>query len=362
VSFLSLQSLRKAYGPTRALGDVDLTVARGSRTAIVGASGSGKTTLLRLVAGFDVPDAGRIMLDGQILADGPNGVPAYLRGVGLVVQEGGLFPHLTIAENIGFGLDRRAPGRDARIADLTRMVGLEAAMLKRKPDELSGGQQQRVALARALARTPRLMLLDEPFSALDTALRASTRRATADLLRDAGITTVLVTHDQAEAMSFADHVVVMGRGQVLQAGTPHELYLRPATAEVAEMLGDAIILPAELDHGWADCALGRIATGDSLTRRSGRIVLRPEQIVLTPQDADSTPGGIAGQVMAIDFGGSTCTATVRVTSPDSAPVLLDRLSLRPAVAELGASGSTVRIAVLGQAHVLAEPNRPHATG
>ncbi len=215
MSFLSIDKADKRYGAMVALDGVSLEVASGSRTAIVGPSGSGKTTLLRLIAGFEGPDAGRIALDGAVLADGPAIVPAHRRGIGFVTQDGALFPHLTIADNIGFGLERGAADRDDRIRALMRTVDLDPRLLERRPHQLSGGQQQRVALARALARRPRLMLLDEPFSALDTGLREATRKAVAALLQEAGVTTILVTHDQAEALSFADQVAVLREGRLV---------------------------------------------------------------------------------------------------------------------------------------------------
>jgi iron(III) transport system ATP-binding protein len=178
-----------------ALNAVDLSVPAGSRTAIVDPSGSGKTTLLRIIAGFEAPDAGSVTLAGENLADGPDTIPAYRRCIGVVMQDGALFPHLSIAGNIGFGLERSSSYRARRIAELMRMVELDVAMLDRRPDELSGGQQQRVALARALAREPRLMLLDEPFSALDAGLRSSTRKMVTNLLTDGihPVTTALPT-------------------------------------------------------------------------------------------------------------------------------------------------------------------------
>ena len=214
MSVLRLKDLQKAYGPVKALDGVSLDVRPGSRTAIVGPSGSGKTTLLRMIAGFDAPDRGSIHLGDTCLADGPNAVPAHRRGIGIVAQDGALFPHLSIRQNIGFGLPRDVPGRDALIASLLEMVGLDASMLPRRPDQLSGGQQQRVALARALARKPKLMLLDEPFSALDTGLRVATRKAVANLLTEQGITTILVTHDQGEALTMSDRVAVFNNGDL----------------------------------------------------------------------------------------------------------------------------------------------------
>ncbi|MBN8891690.1 MAG: ABC transporter ATP-binding protein [Rhodospirillales bacterium 70-18] len=346
MSFLSLTALGKRYGAVAALDGVTLEVPAGGRTAIVGPSGSGKTTLLRLIAGFEAPDAGRITLGGELLADGPAAVPAHRRGVGVVMQDGALFPHLSVADNIGFGLERGAARRAARIAELMAMVGLDAAMRARRPDALSGGQQQRVALARALARQPRLMLLDEPFSALDTALRASTRKAVSDLLSGAGITTILVTHDQAEALSFADQVAVMGAGRLLQVGTPQALYERPLTPMVASFLGEAIILVARLAGGRAECALGLIpvADRDMDGRRHGlaRIMLRPEQVELAED-------GVAAEVAEVAFGGNVCTVSVRLCGGDATALTLRRAGLGvPAV------GTIVRLRVAGAAHVFAD--------
>jgi iron(III) transport system ATP-binding protein len=356
MSFLSLQAVRKNYGEVEALAGVDLSVAAGSRTAIVGPSGSGKTTLLRIIAGFEAPDAGSLVLDGQVMADGADCVPPHRRGIGVVAQDGALFPHLSIADNVGFGLDRNEPGRAGRIRDLVSMVGLDTAMLARKPDQLSGGQQQRVALARALARKPRLMLLDEPFSALDTGLRASTRKAVAELLTAEGITSILVTHDQAEALSFADQVAVMRDGIFPQTGTPRELYLHPVDAMVAEFLGDAVILPAMVEDGWAQCALGRLAVAKGSANGAASVMIRPEQVLLTglaPADPPTKSEGEAiAQVLEIDFGGSVCTLVLRLKGhSDNIPG--STISLRRSGAETFSAGDLVRIAIAGEAHVFA---------
>jgi iron(III) transport system ATP-binding protein len=351
MSVLDVRGVTKRYGATVALNGVTLQVATGSRTAIVGPSGSGKTTLLRLIAGFDVPDAGQVILDGAVMADGPEAVPAYRRGVGVVMQDGALFPHLSIAENIGFGLDRAAPGRAARIADLIRMVELDAAMLDRRPDALSGGQQQRVALARALAREPRLMLLDEPFSALDTGLRASTRRMVASLLAEAGITAILVTHDQAEALSFADQLVVMANGTVCQAGPPHDLYLRPSSPMVATFLGEAVILPALLGKGYADCLVGRIPIAPSARQGPGTIMLRPEQITLLSGGAaaDGSCAMTCAEVVDVEHSGAVCEVSVRLPPTGCHPSqTLVLPQMRTGVPRLGAA---VRLTVAGMAHV-----------
>lgn len=348
---LELKALYKNYGAVRALDGVDLLVQPGSRTAIVGPSGSGKTSLLRVIAGFEVPDAGRVTLGGQLLADGPEAVPAHRRGIGYVPQDGALFPHLSVADNVGFGLARNDPQRSQRIAELMDMVSLDAAMLQRRPHELSGGQQQRVALARALALRPRLMLLDEPFSALDTGLRAATRKAVAQLLQSAGITTILVTHDQSEALSFADQVAVMRHGRLAQVGSPTELYLRPVDAATANFLGEAIVLPATLTAGWADCALGRVATHGTHHSGAAHIMLRPEQLQLSPLPAGTVQPALAhggyGTVLEVDFCGPVSELSVRLLGAADLPPLLVRSS---AVQPL-ALGDTVQISVLGAAHV-----------
>ena len=370
MSFLELRSVHKAFGTVTALDGIDLSVAAGSRTAIVGPSGCGKTTLLRIIAGFEAPDSGRVELGGKVLSDGPSAVPAHHRGIGFVVQDGALFPHLSVEANVGFGLHRNAPGRSGRIAELMDMVELDAALLPRKPDELSGGQQQRVALARALARKPQLMLLDEPFSALDTGLRDTTRKSVARLLSGAGITTILVTHDQPEALSFADQVAIMSAGRLPQVGAPRALYLRPRDRIIAEFLGEAVVMPALLADGWAVCALGRIRVDDPHRHGPAQIMLRPEQISLAPvQDGDSEaaaagPDGSFGEVMEIEFGGSVCTLAVRLgddpgsdrIGPDGAAESKTRLLLRRLSNDVPPVGAIVRIAISGEAHVFTEPD------
>lgn len=348
---LELKALYKNYGPVRALDGVDLQVQPGSRTAIVGPSGSGKTSLLRIIAGFEVPDAGRVVLGGQVLANGAEAVPAHRRGIGYVPQDGALFPHLSVADNVGFGLARDDPQRAQRIAELMDMVSLDVGMLQRRPHELSGGQQQRVALARALALRPRLMLLDEPFSALDTGLRAATRKAVAQLLQSAGITTILVTHDQAEALSFADQVAVMRQGRLAQVGSPADLYLRPVDATTADFLGEAVVLPATLEPAWATCALGRVATHGAHPRGAGQIMLRPEQLQLTPLPAGTAQTALAhggyGTVLEVDFCGPVSELTVRLLGATGLPPLL----VRSSALQTPAVGDAVQISVLGAAHV-----------
>ena len=358
MSFLEIKGLHKHYGPVAALAGVDIDVASGSRTAIVGPSGCGKTTLLRLIAGFEAPDQGRIVLDGEVLANGGAAIPAHRRGIGVVAQDGALFPHLTISDNIGFGMGRGDDKRAERIVELAYIVGLDKAILKRRPHELSGGQQQRVALARAMAMKPRLMLLDEPFSALDTALRASMRKAVAELLEAAGITTILVTHDQAEALSFAAQVAVMRDGKFSQVGTPRDLYLKPKDRMIAEFLGDAIILPASISGGFANSPLGRIAVDTNDSRDVARIMLRPEQIGLkrtSREGMSGTPDMLFGEVTESEFAGSTCTIAVRLLNnfdpPDAAAIGNTPLILRKSGMDAPAVGEIVRLTVSGKAHV-----------
>jgi iron(III) transport system ATP-binding protein len=347
MTFLAIKNISKRYGPVHALDNIDLTVAAGSRTAIVGPSGSGKTTLLRIIAGFEVPDAGQVVLQGETLADGEAIVPAHRRGIGIVSQDGALFPHLSVSENIGFGMERGARDRDQRINALIDMVELDRGMLTRRPHQLSGGQQQRVALARALGRKPRLMLLDEPFSALDTGLRENMRKAVARVLQIAGITAVLVTHDQAEALSFADQVAVLREGALIQAGTPQALYLSPRDRETALFLGDAIVLPADLDGGTAKCILGHIPVDSESRQGRTDIMLRPEQLRLSALDEAGAKAACIGKVTEIEFGGAVCAVTVVLSTANGS----ETLNIKSSGVGLPEIGSMVSVSVIGKAHV-----------
>jgi len=348
---LEINALYKSFGSQAALEDIHLSIATGSRTAIVGPSGSGKTTLLRMIAGFEFPDAGRITLDGQPLVDAQTQVPAHQRLIGYVPQDGALFPHMTVADNIAFGIVDKAT-RQQRVAELMDSVALEPQMGKRWPHELSGGQQQRVALARALAQRPRLMLLDEPFSALDTGLRASMRKMVARLLSEAGVTTILVTHDQSEALSFADQLAVMRKGRLVQAGHPMDLYLRPDDEDTALFLGDAVILPALIENGWAQCDLGRLAVNDEGRLGQAQIMLRPEQLQLAAHLPGQPDGnGSPAVVTECDFGGNTCTLTVELKAP-AADGQKRSLLVRSSGMHAPRVGSEVRVSALGHAHVL----------
>ncbi|MCX4216576.1 MULTISPECIES: ABC transporter ATP-binding protein [unclassified Pseudomonas] len=347
---LEINSLSKAFGAQTALDSVNLSVPTGSRTVIVGPSGSGKTTLLRMIAGFEFPDAGSLTLNGQTLVDSNHAVPAYQRQIGYVPQDGALFPHMTVADNIGFGLAETGGRRTERIQALMDSVALNADMAARWPHELSGGQQQRVSLARALAQRPRLMLLDEPFSALDTGLRGAMRKMVARLLEDAGVTTILVTHDQGEALSFADQLAVMRDGRLVQSGHPMDLYRYPCDEQTAHFLGEAVVMPARIEAGWAHCDLGRVAVNTNGFSGAAQIMLRPEQLQLS--DIPPDPDGCHAVVTDRDFGGNVCTLTVELRSRASPG---RSLLVRSSGMHAPPAGSTVQLSILGTAHVFAVP-------
>ena len=338
---LELTSISKSFSDAQVLDSLNLSVAPGSRTAIVGPSGSGKTTLLRILAGFETPDSGRIVMQGRTLFDQNNFIPAHLRKIGFVPQEGALFPHLNVADNIAWGLDGTRHEKRQRVEALMEMVSLDRQLATHWPHEISGGQQQRVALARALAQRPSLMLLDEPFSALDTGLRAMTRKATADLLAEAGVASILVTHDQNEALSFATQVAVMRSGRFTQVGTPYQVYSQPVDEETALFLGDAVILPAQLASGYALCALGEVPTDNAQATGQGRVMLRPEQLHVTACAAHESPVSI----VEVDFTGQLSTLTLALAG-QTEPITLKTVS-QPG----WHPGAAVRIDIAGTARV-----------
>ncbi len=281
MSELKLRGVTAGYGREAVLEDVDLTVTEGATTAVLGGSGSGKTTLLRAVAGFLRPRSGTVTVGGRTVAGPGAWVPPERRGVGYVRQDGGLFPHLSVAGNIAFGLPWPRKRHHDRVLELLDLVGLPAALAERHPHQLSGGQQQRVALARALAPRPGLILLDEPFSSLDTALRATTREATARALRATGATAVLVTHDQGEALSFADEVAILTAGRFRQVDRPTTVYREPVDPEVAEFLGDALLIAGIATEDSVVCRLGRLPLHGSTAHGDVDVMIRPEQLTLT---------------------------------------------------------------------------------
>src|SRR5215207_829816 len=243
---LNIAHLSKSYNGTTVLQNVSLSVRAGQIMALLGPSGCGKTTMLRLIAGFEWPDGGTIAINGRVVASGSVRVPAEDRRVGMVFQEYALFPHLSVADNIAFGLKNGKREKEARVGDMLALVGL-SGLGERMPYELSGGQQQRIALARALAPQPDILLLDEPFSNLDAALRGQVRAEVRAILNQSNITCVFVTHDQEEALSLADEVAVILAGQVAQVALPQRLYRHPTSREVAAFVGEANFLLGEAD-------------------------------------------------------------------------------------------------------------------
>ncbi|WP_448151931.1 ABC transporter ATP-binding protein [Castellaniella caeni] len=279
-----LSQIRKRFGPTEVLRGIDLAIPQGSVLALLGPSGCGKTTLLRLIAGFDPLDEGQIAFGERIVASPTVFVPPERRGIGYVPQEGTLFPHLTVEGNIRFGLPRQ-DGRRQRVEKVLALTGL-AGLGKRYPHELSGGQQQRVALARALAPGPSLVLLDEPFNALDLDLRRSMCEEVVRVLRQTGTTTVLVTHDPGEAFAVSDQLAVMQAGRIMQCARPEAVYWKPASPAAARLTGATLCLPGALtDDQTATCALGAIALHPESPRPDGNasILIRPEQVLWSAQ-------------------------------------------------------------------------------
>jgi iron(III) transport system ATP-binding protein len=293
-SMILVDGVSKRFGGVVAVRDAHLCVDRGEIVALLGPSGCGKTTLLRLIAGFEEPDGGRVEIDGAPVAGAGSWVPPERRRVGMVFQDYALFPQLTVAANVGFGLPRRQ--RAGRLSELLSLVGLEG-FEHRYPHELSGGQQQRVALARALAPNPRLVLLDEPWSNIDPHLRSLLRGEIAAILRDVGVTGVLVTHDREEAFSIADRVALMREGTVVQEGTPEELYLAPRDRWAAEFVGAGNFLPGRIDHGVVETLLGRLPHAANGDTGVVEVLVRPEQLEL-----ELDPAG-AAEVVAREFRG-----------------------------------------------------------
>jgi putrescine transport system ATP-binding protein len=318
-----LESLGKTYDTVTAVGNVSLQIFKGEMFALVGASGCGKTTLLRMLAGFVTPSAGRITIDGIDMTD----VPPYERPVNMMFQSYALFPHMTVEDNVGYGLRRLDLGsaeRAKRVAEALEMVQL-GALARRKPHQLSGGQRQRVALARALIRRPKVLLLDEPLSALDKKLREKTQFELMDLQYEVGITFIVVTHDQDEAMALSSRIAVMDRGAVVQVGTPAEVYEFPRTRFVADFFGTANLLEATV----TGCDLGCVTVrSDELgcelyVDDAGRyslgqnvwVALRPEKIRLSKQPANGHRiNQLTGVVWELGYLGNRSTYQVKTTS------------------------------------------------
>ena len=279
---VSVSAVSKRFDDVPVLDDVSLDVPAGSVVALLGPSGCGKTTLLRIVAGLERPDAGTVTIGERVVAGDGTWVAPEKRRVGLVFQDWALFPHMSVERNVGYGIARRDPDRAARIADALAMVGL-TGLDDRGPDTLSGGQQQRVALARALAPRPSVLLLDEPFSNLDSTLRVQVRAEVHALLSELDVTAVFVTHDQEEAFVLGDHVAVMSDGRIVQSAPPAELYARPVSPWVAGFVGDANLLPGDATGDQAATAVGTVPLAEPARGRV-QVLVRPESLAVAPGD------------------------------------------------------------------------------
>jgi putative spermidine/putrescine transport system ATP-binding protein len=306
MAFLEIEHLEKSFGANRVVKDFSLNIDKGEFVSLLGPSGCGKTTVLRMVAGFETPTAGSIRIDGTNVL----GLKTSQRNIGMMFQAYALFPNLTVAQNVGFGLRVAKMDKaemDKRVKEMLGLIGL-SELGDRYPFQLSGGQQQRVALARALAVRPRVLLLDEPLSALDAKIRVSLREEMRAIQRQLGITAIFVTHDQEEALSISDRVVVMHQGVADQIGTPFEIYNRPATRFVAQFVGTLSILNATVsDAGKGEVKLDGVTIkglplGSSLSNGSRvSLAIRPEAVSLNPSKDGVT---LSGQIADVDFLGS----------------------------------------------------------
>jgi putative spermidine/putrescine transport system ATP-binding protein/spermidine/putrescine transport system ATP-binding protein len=352
-----LDGVTKRFGPAVALDRAWLKIARGEFMTLLGPSGCGKTTLLNLVAGFLAPDEGEIFIDGALVTD----TPAFARKTGIVFQNYALFPHMSVAGNVGYGLKARGVARH----EIKRRVGEMLAMMKltgfedRKPRQLSGGQQQRVALARALVIEPKVLLLDEPFSALDKNLRASMQVEVKEIQRRLGVTTIFVTHDQSEALSLSDRIAVMTAGRICQIDTPEALYRRPADRFVASFIGEGSLLRATLERVEGDSAI--VAVGrtrltvpaaplsDLSEGAQVDLFVRPEHL----HEADAGEAAFEGKLAATIYQGDHID--LYVDAPEAANGRLHmRLSARD-VAGAWSSGSAIAIGISGDDAVAFPP-------
>ncbi len=305
---LEIKNLSVSFGGQEILHDVNLSVEQKELIAVLGASGAGKSTLLRLIAGFEAPSAGEIWLSGQKVSSADTLTAPERRGIGIVPQDAALFPHLTVSGNIEFGL--RGLGKaekQARVLELLKLVRMEE-FADRTPDQLSGGQAQRVALARALANKPALVLLDEPFSALDAELREVLRLEVKAALKAEGATAILVTHDQEEALSLADRVAIMRSGTIIQVGTPTEIYNEPADLGIATFLGDSVLIDGEVVEGKVHTSLGKLTALNHVEDgQKGVVAVRSENFYLQPN-----PNGDSEVIGRVFFGHD---AVVEVQTP-----------------------------------------------
>ncbi len=314
MSALTLEHVSHTYGDLLAVDDVNLSIAPGDLVCLLGPSGCGKTTALRIAAGLEPLQRGRVLMDGKPVAEEGTDLPPEERNVGLVFQDYALFPHLSVLDNVAFGLrDLGAPARRRRVEEVLEQVGM-AGYAGAHPHRLSGGQQQRVALARALALKPRVMLLDEPFSGLDTQLRNLIRDETLHVLKKSGAATLMVTHDPEEAMFMADRVALMREGRLAQVGRPTDLYFAPSDAFVAGFFGDVNRLESVARGGKAATPFGLVDAGAAPENAPVEVLIRPEALKLVPIEPGASPRDGTARVMTARMLGRSSLIHLSVTA------------------------------------------------
>ncbi len=353
MSGVSVSGLVKAWGPVRALDGLTLDFPEGSFFGLLGPSGSGKTTLLRAIAGFVTPDAGTVRIGGQSV----DGVPVERREIGMVFQSYALFPHMTVAGNLSFGLEvRRVPARERarRIDEALALVRLEG-FGGRRPAELSGGQRQRVAMARAIVTRPRVLLLDEPLSALDRGLRTEMQIELRRIQREVGITAIFVTHDQEEALTLSDRIGILREGRLVREGPPRAVWDDPGDAFTARFLGAANLFTGTPEPGGLRLASGALLAGPP-GRTTGCLAVRPEAMALSPVEPGA-PNALPGRIAALVFAGATVTALVEAAGQQA------RVTGAPSAFEGLAEGQPVWLAWPPGRAAWVAPDRPGvATG